>query len=120
MTSPAKRSLDGTDNRARSPKRRKFGPVSAAAVDRSSSPTAQTSSTSGPSSLNATLEPDSALPEKLSPGDDGWWPARAILKEKGRGSRKQYLIDWEPHPTTGEVFKPSFVCIDPHRLNKPY
>ena len=109
MTRPAKRPLDGTDYRARSPKRRKFGTSSAVAVDHTSSPTTHASSTSRHSTHHATLESAPTVPDKLAPGEDGWWPARAILKEKGSGGRKQYLIDWEPHPKTREVFEPSYV-----------
>lgn len=39
------------------------------------------------------------------------WPVRCILQERGKGKNRQYLLDWLPHPLTGERFRPSWVCL---------
>jgi len=34
-----------------------------------------------------------------------WWQVRAIVKERKRRGRIQYLVDWEPDPVTGEPYE---------------
>lgn len=39
----------------------------------------------------------------------GSWPAAGIIDERIIRKRKQYLVDWESHPLTLEVFPPTWV-----------
>ncbi|KAI1615849.1 class II histone deacetylase complex subunits 2 and 3-domain-containing protein [Exophiala viscosa] len=49
------------------------------------------------------------LPERFHESGEGTWPALAILQEKiGKNKRKQFLVEWEPHPVTGEKFEPTW------------
>jgi len=55
-----------------------------------------------------TWEEQLRLPERFHE-EEGVWPAVAILDQRGSGDRKEYLLEWEPHPETGEVFEPTWV-----------
>ena len=37
------------------------------------------------------------------------WPANRILDERVKGTRKQYLVEWEPDPNTGFTYEPTWV-----------
>lgn len=41
----------------------------------------------------------------------GNWPAADILEERYSGKRKEYLVSWEPHPKTKEVWRPTWVGL---------
>jgi hypothetical protein len=51
-----------------------------------------------------TYEPE---PERA---DHGVWSVRAILKQRKKGNKTQYLLDWDPDPDTGEHYEPTWVC----------
>jgi hypothetical protein len=46
-------------------------------------------------------------PESAS-SDDSQYAVRIILDERKVGKRTQYLLDWEPHPATGQRWDPSW------------
>jgi len=49
------------------------------------------------------------LPERFSSLGPDTWPVLRILDEKKAGKKTEYLVDWEPHPNTGERFRPTWV-----------
>ncbi|MCJ1310710.1 hypothetical protein MMC25_004376 [Agyrium rufum] len=54
--------------------------------------------------------PDSskvAEPESTKLSED-FWLIKDIIRERGRGKSKQYLVDWEPDSKTGEIWKPEW------------
>lgn len=60
------------------------------------------------------------LPERFHESGEGTWPALAILQEKtGKNKKKQYLVEWEPHPLTGEKFEPTWVCASKQARGYP-
>ncbi|ETN42435.1 uncharacterized protein HMPREF1541_01590 [Cyphellophora europaea CBS 101466] len=99
MTRTPKRALLGIDYRARSPKRRKFSTAATVDID---SPPATQANIQSPNSQHTKAEKLRLIEE------EGVYPARAILQEKRVGTQKQYLVDWEAHPETGEVWEPSW------------
>lgn len=103
MTRPAKRALIGTDYRARSPKRRKFGTTTETANNSPAPSIPQPVY----STREITWEEQLTLPKRFHI-EEGVWPARAILKERKRGVQLQYLVEWEPHPRTDEIFEPTW------------
>jgi hypothetical protein len=42
--------------------------------------------------------------------EDSQFEVRAILHERKVGRRIDYLLDWEPHPVTGETWSPSWAA----------
>ncbi|KIW18144.1 hypothetical protein PV08_02432 [Exophiala spinifera] len=65
------------------------------------------------STREPTWEEQLRLPTRFHEHGKGTWPASRILEEKerrvGRTKKKFYLVQWEKHPETGEVWKPSWV-----------
>lgn len=51
----------------------------------------------------------SLLGEKFRSVGKGNWPVLRISDERGQGKKREYLVEWEEHPLTGEVFQPSWV-----------
>jgi len=51
------------------------------------------------------------LPKRFHESGEGTWPALKIIGERGSGKRKEYLLEWEPHPYTNETFRPDWVRI---------
>ena len=95
MNRPAKRAASSFDNRSRPPKRRKTARVG------SSEEAAIGSTGDEPEELED-------LSQRFKEEED-IWPANKILRERGVGANKEYLVDWERHPKTGETFEPSWV-----------
>ena len=97
MNRATKRPANYTDYRARSPKRRKVhGTDREPGYDESPQeniPTEAGIKTSGAPGSSQETE----------------YPARAILKERGTGGKKQYQVDWEPDPDTGRPYPPTWV-----------
>lgn len=60
------------------------------------------------STREITWEEQLGLPEKFHSGGEHVWPALKIAGERVKGSKKQYLVEWEPHPNTKEIFKPTW------------
>ena len=56
------------------------------------------------STTEPTLEEKLLLPERFRKADE--WPVTEIIDEKAG----KYLVEWEPHPNTGAVWKPEWVC----------
>jgi hypothetical protein len=56
------------------------------------------------STVEPTLEEKQLLPERFRKADE--WPVTDIVTEKAG----KYLVEWEPHPNTGAVWKPEWVC----------
>lgn len=56
------------------------------------------------STTEPTLEEKLLLPERFRKADE--WPVTEIVAEKAG----KYLVEWEPHPNTGAVWKPEWVC----------
>jgi hypothetical protein len=56
------------------------------------------------STTEPTLEEKLLLPERFRKADE--WPVTEIVDEKAG----KYLVEWEPHPNTGDVWKPEWVC----------
>jgi hypothetical protein len=56
------------------------------------------------STVEPTLEEKQLLPERFRKADE--WPVTDIIAEKAG----KYLVEWEPHPNTGAVWKPEWVC----------
>lgn len=50
-----------------------------------------------------------ALPEKFWRVGRGNWPVLRINDERIVGKKKEYLVEWESHPNTGEIFQPTWV-----------
>lgn len=63
------------------------------------------------STRDITWEEQLRLPDRFHEAE-GVWPALSILEERGSGLKKQYLLEWEPHPETGEIFEPTWVIYD--------
>lgn len=40
---------------------------------------------------------------------EGSWPVLRIIAEKGKKKNTKYLIEWKPHPRTGEEFEPQWL-----------
>ena len=61
-----------------------------------------------------TKEEYKTFPEGYRP-EDGNYPAEEILKVKNIGGpekKRQYLVQWKPHPFTLQYFAPSWVrCL---------
>jgi len=57
----------------------------------------------------------SSVPKKKrkrteEPADNNeFWAVKRIVEQKKKNGKIYYLIDWEDHPRTGEVFKNSWV-----------
>lgn len=51
------------------------------------------------------------LPKRFYESGEGTWPALRIIGERGSGKKKEYLLEWEPHPYTKEIFRPDWVRI---------
>ena len=99
MTTPAKR--HSIVNQERSAKRRKTDHEEIQYSDR-----------------EITWDEQLRLPARFREAE-GVWPARRILKERKTGLKKEYLVDWEPHPETGEIFRPTWVSHISHILPEP-
>jgi hypothetical protein len=56
------------------------------------------------STTEPTLEEKLLLPERFRKADE--WPVNEVVAEKAG----KYLVEWEPHPNTGAVWKPEWVC----------
>ncbi|KAK4944309.1 hypothetical protein LTR10_016195 [Elasticomyces elasticus] len=68
-----------------------------------------TDTTTAYSTRHIPWEEQLKLPERFHESGEGTWPALAILQEKiGKNKRKQFLVEWEPHPETGEKFEPTW------------
>ncbi|WYZ38625.1 hypothetical protein EsH8_III_000539 [Colletotrichum jinshuiense] len=48
------------------------------------------------------------LPKPKQQPKEKWWIIRDILQERTRGSKIEYLVDWEDDPDTGEQYPPSW------------
>lgn len=55
-----------------------------------------------------TWEEQQRLPKRFRE-EEGVWPAVSILDERGSGAKTEYLLEWESHPETGEIFEPTWV-----------
>jgi hypothetical protein len=102
---PAKRARQ-SDYRTRSPKRRKIS------IPTSTSDSPNTDPLRGARPVYSTRdipwEEQLTLPERFRTARNVW-PGNAIKGERTRANRTQYLVDWEPHPHTGEIFEPTWV-----------
>jgi hypothetical protein len=56
------------------------------------------------STVEPTIEEKQLLPERFRKADE--WPVTEIIAERAG----KYLVEWEPHPNTGAVWKPEWVC----------
>jgi hypothetical protein len=54
-------------------------------------------------------EEQRTLPKRFWENGPGVWPVDRIIDQKGRGKQVKYLVEWEPHPTTGEFWDPAWV-----------
>jgi hypothetical protein len=57
------------------------------------------------STVEPTLQEKQLLPPRFRKADE--WPVTGIIAAKAGG---EYLVEWAPHPTTGAIWKPSWVC----------
>jgi len=50
--------------------------------------------------------------KKSKAEEEPFWDTKsqAILEEKVEGGVVKYLVNWADHPSTGEVYPPSWVC----------
>jgi hypothetical protein len=55
------------------------------------------------STVEPTLEEKLLLPRRFRKADE--WPVTKIIAERAG----KYLVEWEPHPTTGALWKPEWV-----------
>ncbi|EXJ93600.1 hypothetical protein A1O1_01992 [Capronia coronata CBS 617.96] len=54
-------------------------------------------------------EEQKQLGKKFREVGEGNWPAADILEERQSGKKKEYLVSWEPHPKTKEIWEPTWV-----------
>lgn len=59
--------------------------------------------------LEVPWEEQQTLPPRFYASGPHTWPALRIIGERGSGKRREYLLEWEPHPYTGEIFRPDWV-----------
>jgi hypothetical protein len=102
---PAKRTRH-SDYRTRSPKRRKITIPTSTPDSCTTNPPRRARPTY--STRHITWEEQLTLPERFRTAE-GVWPGNAIKGERIRAHQTQYLVDWEPHPRTREIFAPSWV-----------
>ncbi|KAL2424514.1 hypothetical protein ABEF95_011275 [Exophiala dermatitidis] len=57
-------------------------------------------------------EEQKRLGKKFREVGKGSWPAADILDERYSGKKREYLVSWEPHPETKEIFRPTWVAAD--------
>lgn len=57
-------------------------------------------------------EEQKRLGKKFREVGKGSWPAADILDERYSGKKREYLVSWEPHPETKEIFRPTWVWTD--------
>ncbi|KEF54684.1 uncharacterized protein A1O9_09126 [Exophiala aquamarina CBS 119918] len=55
-------------------------------------------------------EEQRTLPKRFHESGIGTWPALRIINERGSGKKREYLLEWEPHPYTKEVFRPDWTA----------
>lgn len=96
MTRPAKRSADSFDHRSRPPR----------------SPKRRKTTTQGTREA-IDLTPDTSKAEKdpteVTDPEEVFYAAKSIIRERESGVKKEYLITWVPHPTTGKRYRPTWV-----------
>ena len=103
MTRSVKRSVTTSSDRARPPKRRKTAGVGAGKTIDVVSDLLE-----GKAEAKGEAEEVGAS-EQSTQEDEVQWPANRILDERVRGTRKQYLVEWEPNPVDGSTYNSTWV-----------
>ena len=101
MTRLVKRSATISHDRARPPKRRKTAGVGAGITIEVL-----------PDLLGGKAEAEAEEAggsEQSTQENEIQWPANRILDERVRGTRKQYLVQWEPNPVDGSTYDSTWV-----------
>ncbi|KAL5624559.1 hypothetical protein BROUX41_004619 [Berkeleyomyces rouxiae] len=52
--------------------------------------------------------PSQLQSQSQSESQDEWWEISCILDQRQRSGRREYKVDWAPHPVTGQTYDPEW------------